>query len=191
MQINGVNFIFSDTAGIRKTNDKIENIGILKAIENFKKADIILFVVDNFTKEEDFNILKDNNHAKKVLVYNKLDLNYKKQNFKNFNFNLILETSNKNKESIVRLKQELYKLQGLKGLMKKDDILILNQRQKEAILKTIKSLNYALSLLKECCLLDVIGVSLEEAIENILELSGKKVSDFVLDEIFSKFCVGK
>ena len=191
VQINGVNFIFSDTAGIRKTKDLVEKIGVEKAIKNLKEADVVFFVADSNTKQQDLEILNLNKTAKLVLIYNKMDLNYKTQNFKNFKFDLVLKTSKEDENSIINLKNKLFDLKKLKYVLNKDDILILNHRQKQAIKKAISNLEQVIEKLKQDCFLDAVGVVLEIAIENLLELTGKKVSDLVLDEIFSKFCVGK
>lgn len=191
VQINGVNFIFSDTAGIRKTKDLVEKIGVEKAIKNLKEADVVFFVADSNTKQQDLEILNLNKTAKLVLIYNKMDLNYKTQNFKNFKFDLVLKTSKEDENSIINLKNKLFDLKKLNYVLNKDDILILNHRQKQAIKKAISNLEQVIEKLKQDCFLDAVGVVLEIAIENLLELTGKKVSDLVLDEIFSKFCVGK
>ncbi len=191
VEIEGINFNFYDTAGIRKTENEIEKIGILKAIKTLKEADVILFVVDEKAKEEDINILKDNKYAKVVLVYNKTDLKYLKTKFKNYEFNLTLETSSKDEKSIENLKKQLVNLEKKDCFEDKDTILILNERQKKAIKNAVKSLDETLKILKNECLLDAAGVELESAIEFLLELTGEKVSEVVVEEIFSKFCVGK
>ena len=67
----------------------------------------------------------------------------------------------------------------------------MNTRQKEAIEQSMKNLEDVSDLLKDCCFLDAVSVSLELAIDNLLELTGKKTSEVVIEEIFSKFCVGK
>ena len=150
VQIKGVNFIFSDTAGIRETEDEVEKIGVLKAVENLKYADVILFVVDENTKEKDLKILENNKDSLKVLVYNKINLKYKKKYFKNFKFDVVLETSYINKESIENLKYAIFKLKELEWLNKTDEILVLNTRQKELIKKSIENLKEFEKVLKNC-----------------------------------------
>lgn len=191
VEINGINFIFCDTAGIRKTEDEVEKIGVERAIKALKEADLILFVADERTKEEDLKILKENEESKKILVYNKVDVKYKKVEFKGYRFNCVLETTKEDLETIERLKEEIYKEQQLEGLNNRADLLILNERQKKGIERAILKLEEVLKFLEDGGYLDAISEILDSAIESLLELTGEKVSDLVVEEIFSKFCVGK
>ena len=191
VEINGINFIFCDTAGIRKTDDEVEKIGVERAIKALREADLILFVADEKTKEEDLKILKENEDGKKILVYNKVDVGYKKVSFKGYRFNKVLETTKEDLKTIEKLKEEIYKEQQLEGLNNKADLLILNERQKKGIEKAILNLEEVLRFLEDGSYLDAISEMLDSAIESLLELTGEKVSDLVVEEIFSKFCVGK
>ena len=189
--INGVNFIFHDTAGIRKTKDKIEQMGVLKTLDTIKKADILIFVADDKTKEQDFKVLKDYENYKKVLVYNKIDLAYDTDKFNHLKFDLVLKTSYKQKDSVENLKESLFKIKELNEIMKGEEILILNTRQKKSIKKAIVGLKELVKMLTTNCLLDAVSCKLEGVVDCLLELSGKQVSELVVEEIFSKFCVGK
>ncbi len=191
VEINGIKFKFYDTAGIRETKDVVEKKGIEKTKQILKEADIILFVTDNLTKEEDLNVLKDIENCNKILIYNKTDLNYIEKEFSSIKFSYVVRTSDKDLKSIENLKQTVYKIKDLNIITEKDDVLILNSRQKESILKSIENLEKALESLKEQNLIDAAQILIESAIEDLLQLTGEKVSDLVLDEIFSKFCVGK
>ena len=142
-------------------------------------------------KEKYLKISENNKDSLKVLVYNKIDLKYKKQYFKNFKFDVVLETSYINKESIENLKYAIFKLKELEWLNKTDEILVLNTRQKELIKKSIENLKEFEKVLKNCSFLDVALNFLEAATENLLELLGKRTSEAIIEEIFSKFCVGK
>ncbi len=191
VEINGINFIFCDTAGIRKTDDEVEKIGVKRAIKVLKEADLILFIADEKTNEEDLKILRENEESKKILVYNKVDIKYEKAEFKGYRFNCVLETTNKDIKTIERLKEEIYKEQHLEGLNNKADLLILNERQKKGIERAIYNLEEVLKYLEGGSYLDAISEMLDSAIESLLELTGERVSDLVVEEIFSKFCVGK
>ena len=191
IEINGLKFILCDTAGIRKTNDKVERIGVLKAIETLKEAEIVLFVCDGTTKEEDLKVLDNNKDSKKILIYNKTDLKYSKNDFKGYSFDCVLYSSKENIKSIDRIKEEMYKLKESEGLRDRADILILNERQKIGIKKAIENLDSVMNFLEKGSFLDMVLQILDSAIENLLELTGEKVMDLVVDEIFSKFCVGK
>ena len=191
VEINGINFIFCDTAGIRETEDEVEKIGVKRAIEALKESDLILYIADERTKEEDLEILKGNEESKKILVYNKVDIKYDRSSFKGYKFDKILETTKEDIKTVEKLKEEIYKEQKLEGLNNKADILILNERQKQGIDRAILKLEEVLKYLDGGSYLDVIAEILDSAIESLLELTGEKVSDLVVEEIFSKFCVGK
>ncbi len=189
--INGFDFKIFDTAGITDSSDVVERLGVERAINKLKTADIVLFITDNLTKDEDLDILKGYESSNIILVYNKSDLNYKKHCFSKYKFSEIVSTSHNNYSSIEKLKQAIYNVKQLGNINFNNMPLILNSRQKSSLERSSKILENLLKMLNSNVALDAIGVILEEAIDELLRLTGEKVSDVVLDDIFSKFCVGK
>ena len=126
--------------------------------------------------------MENNKDSLKVLIYNKIDLKYKKQDFSNFKFDVVLETSYKNKESVENLKCAIFKLKELEWLNITDKILVLNTRQKELIAKSIENLKEFENVLKSCSFLDAALNFLEAATENLLELL--RTSEAIFEEIF-------
>jgi tRNA modification GTPase len=191
--IEGILFSLRDTAGWRKSFDKIEKIGIEYTKKAVEETELILLVIDSSEelKEEDreiIEILKDKNL---IIVYNKIDLPEK--NSKKIIENLlperpIVETStlkNQGIENLKKLMKEIIKFDNTK-----EDILITNLRHKELLEKCKNSLENALISL-EIYPLDIISLDLKEAINYLGEITGINITEELLDKIFSQFCVGK
>lgn len=191
-EIEGINFTFMDTAGIRDAKTTIEQIGIERAKKELKNAHLILYVVD-CSKKGDINLLQKVQKLEnvlKVLVLNKSDIKNKGIDWEINNFDAVVETTKFNVKTVQELKNNIIKLVKTK-LVNLNVEVFVNERQKIVIDKLIEQLKEIESDLKKGVSLDAICVSLELAIEQVLELNGQKVSEEVLDEIFSKFCVGK
>ena len=191
VSINGFKFKIFDTAGITDSSNVVEKLGVERAISKLKSADIILLVTDNLTKYEDLDILKNYENSNIILIYNKADLNYCKKCFSKYKFSKVVTTSHDDYSSIEKLKQAIYSVKQLGSINFNNMPLILNSRQKTSLESASKILDKLLLMLNSNIALDAIGVVLEDAIDELLKLTGEKVSDVVLEDIFSKFCVGK
>ena len=179
ISLNGVPLHLFDTAGLHEATDIIEEIGINKAKESIEKADLILFVVDETGIDKDlYNLIKEKKH---ILVYNKKDL------FPNDHPNgVYISAKYKDISSL---------LDKIKEVMDIDEVKVVpsfaNTRQL-AILKRISSaLSLALEDAKKGEPLDLISTSVLLAYNSSLELIGKSNKNDLVDEIFSRFCVGK
>ena len=192
MQIDGVSFLLFDTAGIRETDDIVEQIGVKKAKDKIKHADLILFVMDGSKKpcNEDFLELGNCGDIPIICVLNKSDLGSVDMNSYKDKFYDIINTSNKDLVSIENLKEKMLGIYNL-SLFDYTAPMLANERQKLAAENAITELENALNDISDGLTWDVIGLTIESAIEYLLELSGENASDHVLHEIFSSFCVGK
>ena len=179
----------ADTAGIRGDGDTVEKIGIEKAREYVKNADICLFVTDNGRSfdENDAEILELVKEKPHITVVNKSELSGKC---------IIPEDeeavyiSVKEKTGIEELKKKIYEL--LMGNdFTEDAVMITNERHKEAAIMADKALGEALSLLEGGFTEDLAYINLEKAVSCLGEITGMTVSEEVMSEVFSKFCVGK
>ena len=195
--IDGIVFNFIDTAGIHKTEDIVEKIGVDKSIEFIDKADVIISMFDLSQEldEEDnelFNTIKD---KKKIIIANKSDL-------ADFNLNKIQEKyhvkseeiismSTKEEKGIDDLKDRLIKLFELNLIDQNDENIITNERHKEAIDKTIVSLRNVQKANNDNIPLDMISIDLQNAIKYLGEITGESVSEEIINGIFKKFCLGK
>ena len=202
--IDGLKFRFIDTAGLRKTNDKIESLGIEKAKEKIKKAKVLLYLFDrnDISLKE---IIKENNDLFHddlliILIENKIDLieNYGNSEFyknlkKEINKSSIsnfISLSTFNDDHIEKLKKLLIK--NFKKFINNNDIIISNTRHYNALTKALKSINEVVISLKNNVTGDLLSIDLKESIYQIGLISGKiDIDQDILSSIFSKFCIGK
>ncbi len=182
-----------DTAGIRDEAETIEAIGIKKAKECLETADLVLFVLDisREINEEDtaiFELLKD---KKTILVLNKSDLP-KVANLPEDIAKLPqVSMSAKYDEGLDELARVAEELLALGEITRRQDATVVNMRHKKAIEEAYNALSHALVTLKGGMPLDLLSVDLREAMETLGTITGQSVSDEIVDEIFSRFCLGK
>ncbi len=183
--LNGIVINLYDTAGIRESNDVIEEKGIIKSEETLKKADIVLAVFDSTSfDDEDKRILELIKDKQTIIVYNKKDLINKELEKKD-----VLYISALNKD-IEPLKNKIISILGL-SKENYDTPSISNSRE-IGILGNIKvSLNKALEDAKNNVPIDLINVSIQDAYLKVLSITGEDHDFDIANEIFSRFCLGK
>ncbi len=189
-RFHGVLTTLIDTAGLRYTEDPIEKIGVEKAKNMLADADIVIFVLDSSRSiEKQLQLFRQQETQKPtILAVNKIDLN--RIALDGNEFERVVYTSQKMEETINRLRDEI--AQTLKVAEIDPNIPgLLNERQYSAILQSEKEISEAITDLEMGVPLDLVSISLEEGIDALLELTGEKASEEVIDQIFSKFCVGK
>ncbi|MBO5852183.1 MAG: tRNA uridine-5-carboxymethylaminomethyl(34) synthesis GTPase MnmE [Clostridia bacterium] len=183
LEINGINFYFYDTAGIREASDEIEKIGIEKSSKILKSADIALVVFDGSNMEsEDEAILNEVTSAEIIKVYNKLDISNKE--YKN-----ALNISAKTGEGLEELKQKLFDSAFKEGIDLNGEF-ITEERHFNALNKAKRYIEEALSNLN-LVPLDLVAEDVKMVWDSLGEITGKTASEEIIDEIFKKFCVGK
>ncbi|MCM8804555.1 MAG: tRNA uridine-5-carboxymethylaminomethyl(34) synthesis GTPase MnmE [Candidatus Omnitrophica bacterium] len=192
INIKGVPINIIDTAGIRKAKNKIEKIGVEKAIGWMKKAEINLLILDGSRKlnEYDLQLMEYIKEKPYIIIINKIDLPQKieiEKIYKDFPENRIIKASIKNLIGIEEIENKIWELikEGF-GEIKGDEIY-LNLRQEDKIRK-IK--NYIEQALKEKEI-EILAEILNYCLNEIDELIGNRYSEKILDEIFSNFCIGK
>ncbi len=185
IEINGVKFNLYDTAGIREANDDIEKLGIERSEKLLKSADIVLLVYDITSRvdDEDKKLLSQIEGKPTIKVYNKADLDLSKK----CDAGIII--SAKTGENIETLKNEIFNLAFSKGIDYNAE-LITEERHFNALKKSKNSLENALKN-ADVLSLDLISEDIKEAWQYLGEITGKTASEEIIDEIFSKFCVGK
>ena len=184
LSINGVNFDFYDTAGIRETKDVIEKLGIERSEKILKSADIVLLVLDssNEITKEDKEILKSVSDKESVIVYNKADIKKVKESDG-------VQISAKTGEGLDELKEILYQ----KAFGKNVDLngeFIVEERHYNALIRAEKALNDAINNIS-LVPMDLISEDIKTVWLYLGEITGKTASEEIIDEIFAKFCVGK
>ena len=192
--IEGVNFRFTDTAGLRETVDVIESKGIEKTKEKIKKAKILLYLFDcndtNFREiESSINSFKRNDLSI-ILVRNKIDLKNQNQTLlDDLNDFELLEISATDSDSVSNLKNRL--VNEVDILNPYNDIIISNSRHYEALIKALKAIKEVNIGLKENISGDLLSVDIRRSIEYLAEITGEIANDDVLGNIFANFCIGK
>ena len=183
----------SDTAGLRDTEDTVEKIGVDRAKERLKQCGLLLAVFDNSREldEDDINLLEMASDVPSIAIINKTDLEQNTDiNYIQSKINKIIyisATSGEGKEEIVKAVEEIA---GTANLNPSEGILS-NERQRVAVSNALTSTMEAKSALEMGMTFDAVTVSLEDAISELLELTGEKTSDEVIDRVFHNFCVGK
>ena len=194
--VNGIPLKLVDTAGIRNAEDEVEKIGIEKSREEIKNADLVITIFDaseDLTKE-DIEILELIKGKKTIIVLNKNDLEQKvdekNEKLKEIS-NSIIKISALNKTGIEDIYNEISKLFDLNEINLDQEIVITNVRQKNLINKAIENVKKAKETLKEKMPLDIIAIFIKDILEDLGSITGEIVTDDIIDEIFSKFCLGK
>lgn len=183
----------SDTAGLRESNDVVEAIGIKKALERIDTASLVLAVFDSSRElDDDDKMLIDSCKGKKaVAVINKTDLSPKINTDKiKDNFESIVYISAKNNLGLKELETAVKNILGVEEFDSSAP-LIANRRQKQCIQMACENINEALSAAEIGLTYDAINVMIDSAVDELLALTGKKATEEVVNNIFSRFCVGK
>lgn len=204
IQIQGLNLNVIDTAGIRETEDKVEKIGVDKAKEYAEQADLIIYVVDASREldENDIEIMKIIAGKKAVILLNKMDLNVliSKENLEQQlqkeisgaceNIPMI-EISAKEEQGI-RDFENLLKKMFLQGEISfNDEVYITNMRQKSALQDAYNSLKKVKESIEMGMPEDFYSIDLMDAYESLGSITGETIGEDLVNEIFSKFCMGK
>ncbi len=203
INIGGIPVTIIDTAGIRSTTNKIEEIGTVKSKEIINKSDIMLFVVDGLTgiNKEDldiFNLVKEKNH---IIVINKIDElsnpnttinNIMKDKLNNSSDDdLILISALKDININLLEKSILDKIQSSISTSNNQKEILVNARHKNCLLKIKECLNNAETSIEQNISYEFIALDIRKALDTLGEVIGEVETDEILDNIFNNFCVGK
>ena len=192
IQIDGIPVKIIDTAGIRNTNNKVEQIGINKSIKTTESADLIIAIIDasKELEEEDRQILELAKQKKSIILLNKIDRSIviTKDEIKDkVGEKPIIEISALNKIGIEELYKEISNIYNLGEIEIDDTLTITNERHKQAII-CMKEPKIAIY---EKMPIDVVTINITNILEEIGKITGEGVSEDIINEIFKKFCLGK
>ncbi len=185
IEYRGFKFNFLDTAGLRETDDVVENIGIDKAKNVIKNSDIVLLVFDNSRAldKEDKDNLKLTETSDRIVVLNKSDLQKKCE------IEPDITLSAKSGENIKDLMEMIFD-RALKGNFEYDKLVLTNMRHIEILSRAKEKADDILSTI-DALPLDAVAVDTREMWEILGEITGVSASEQIVDKIFSKFCLGK
>ena len=195
INIKGVPLVLVDTAGIRKTDDIVENIGVEKSKQFIGKADLVLLVLDasKELENEDIEVINriKENKKKVIVLLNKIDLN-KKINLAGHNLENIVEISAKDNIGIEDMQEKIYSYIVEEDVENSSEKLIItNIRHKTALEKTKDAIKNIFETIDMGLPMDLISVDLKEALDSLSEITGEISSEDILDHVFGNFCVGK
>ena len=192
LMIDGVKLDILDTAGIREANDVVEAIGVKRSVDAIEEADLVLFVIDS---EEGFNhedkeVLDKIKDKEILVVYNKNDKkdNYKVDELNSYNS---INISTFDNDMIEKLKDKISSIFDLKSIAESNYTYISNARQIALLNKSLSIIDEIENAVNNDLEVDMIEIDVKRLWETLGEITGEVGSDDLLNEIFSKFCLGK
>lgn len=187
--LDGILLNIIDTAGIRKTEDKVEKIGVEKSLSKIEKADLVILVINGSEEltETDKELLEETKDKTRIIVINKNDL----KNKVNLNNNNIVYTNTLTDEGILTLVEKIKELFNLEQIKTKDYTYLSNTRQITLAKQALKNLLDAEKGIEENLPVDMVEIDLKNCFENLGEIIGKNYSNEIIDNLFKNFCVGK
>ena len=190
LNIEGIKFRFIDTAGIRETEDEIENLGINKTMEKAESSHIILYLIDinsNIKSQlEELKKVKEIINEKLFIVVNKIDL----KNDTSFNLENAIQISAKKNIGITELKSKLLNVVNSENLSSNDTI-ITNLRHYQELKLTLNEINVIINGISSGITGDFLSINIRQALSHLGSITGEVTTDTLLGNIFGKFCIGK
>lgn len=195
IQLHGINLNMIDTAGIRDTDDVVEKIGVTKSKEYLEKADLVIYVADSSTEldENDEEIMESIRDKNAIVLLNKSDLDAvtTKEHLKEKLDKTIITISAKENIGIEKLEETIKDMFFQGEVSFNDEVHITNIRHKTALEETRKSLEMVLNSIDCMMPEDFYSIDLMNAYEELGSIIGESVGEDLVNEIFSKFCMGK
>lgn len=195
IRLNGISLNVIDTAGIRATEDKVEKIGVDKAKEYLEKSDLIIYVIDASVSltSDDKEIIKMIKDRNVIVLLNKSDLTaiIQEEDFKKYLDKKIISVSAKYRTGIEDLEHAIEEMFFHGKIKMNDEVYITNARHKSSLLYARNSLGLVKQSIEEGMPEDFYSIDLMNAYEELGKIIGESVEDDLVNEIFSKFCMGK
>ena len=199
INLQGISLNIMDTAGIRNTEDIVEKIGVEKAISHANDADLIIYVIDSSTPldENDYKILEIVRKKKTIILLNKsdLDMMITRKDVEDIlpekDMIPVIEISAKNQKGIDELEEALKEMFYKGSISLNSEIYITNVRQKTALQDAYESLRKVKESIELGMPEDFYSIDLMDAYESLGNITGETIGEDLVNEIFSKFCMGK
>ena len=195
INLGGISLNIIDTAGIRNTSDVVEKIGVSKAKEYAAKADLTIYVIDSSTEldENDFDIMELLDEQHSIVLLNKSDLTpvTTEETVKKHLNAKVISISAKNHTGIQELEDTIKEMFFHGEVSLNDEVYITNVRQKTSLQEALDSLHLVMQSIEDGMPEDFYSIDLMNAYEELGKIIGEAVEDDLVNEIFSKFCMGK
>ena len=194
INVDGIPLKIIDTAGIRNAKDEVEKIGVEKSLKICDDSDIVLAIFDISKKldEEDEKLLEIIKDKKAIIILNKIDLesNVDIKTLEKLE-KPIIQMSVKNKDGVDNLYDKISEMFKLNEIAIDGELIVSNNRHKSLIINARNNLKKAQDVIEKKMPVDIISSYLKEIIEELGKITGDNVTEDVINEIFSKFCLGK
>lgn len=201
INIGNIILNLSDTAGIRKTDDFVEKIGVKRSIEKIDEADLVIYLlnVESDIDDEDKEILSkiQNKGIKLITVINKIDKGQKLKfdgildELKRFGVNEVIKMSVLNNEGIDELKNKIEEIFNTNDLDFENELIITNERHRDLLNKSKEYLEVAKKEIEDNEPIDIVSIVIKNATKSLGEIIGADVNQDIVNKIFEKFCLGK
>lgn len=201
INIGNIILNLSDTAGIRKTDDFVEKIGVKRSIEKIDEADLVIYLlnVESDIDDEDKEILSkiQNKGIKLITVINKIDKGQKLKfdgildELKRFGVNEVIKMSVLNNEGIDELKNKIEEIFNTNDLDFENKLIITNERHRDLLNKSKEYLEVAKKEIEDNEPIDIVSIVIKNATKSLGEIIGADVNQDIVNKIFEKFCLGK
>ena len=188
--VGGIPLNIIDTAGIRRTEDTVEKIGVEKSLKIIDTSDLVIYILNNNEEitEEEKELLDKTKNKKRIIVVNKIDLETKLDKTLLDNY---IEISVKENIGIDKIKEEIKRLFNIGEISTNDMTYLSNARSIALLKKSLNNINDAIEEINNNNPIDIVELSLKESWNNLGEVIGETYTDELLDELFSRFCLGK
>lgn len=188
--LGGITLNISDTAGIRKSNDVVEMLGVEKSMKIIDTSDLVIFILNNNEEIslEELKLLDKLKDKKKIIVINKIDLENKLDKSKLDDY---IEISAKENIGIDKIKDQIRKLFNIGDIMTNDMTYLSNARTISLLKKSLSIINNTIDEINSNSPIDIVELGLKEVWDVLGEIIGQTYTDELLDELFSRFCLGK
>lgn len=196
MYLHGIPLRLIDTAGIRETEDYVEQIGVEKSKEKINEADLILLMIDSSSDltDEDLNIIRTVKNKKTIILLNKTDLGQKtrKEDIEQYiDTSKIISLSIKTLDGMELLESYIKEMFLAGNINFNDHVYITSIRHKNALEKAIHSVDNVINGIIKCMPVDLLAIDITNIYEAIGEITGDSVKEDLINQIFSQFCLGK
>lgn len=193
--INGISLKLIDTAGIRNTTDEIEKIGVEKSKKIIDDAELVIAIFDGSQalENEDYEILKLIGNKNAILLVNKMDIVDESlviNELQKYNKDII-KISAKTGDGVEKLYDRIYEMYKINDIELDDGEILTNIRHKGQIDEAIKSINAVKDTIDNHMPVDIIEIYLKQVLADLGKITGDDISEDIINEIFSKFCLGK
>ena len=193
--INGISLKLIDTAGIRNTTDEIEKIGVEKSKKIIDNAELVIAIFDGSQalENEDYEILNLIGNKNAILLVNKMDIvdgSLVINELQKYNKDII-KISAKTGDGVEKLYDRIYEMYKINDIELDDGEILTNIRHKGQIDEAIKSINAVKDTIDNHMPVDIIEIYLKQVLADLGKITGDDISEDIINEIFSKFCLGK